>query len=468
MAKALFATLVILVIFIVNSFALNQPKKFYCPPCNCAKDGILFDRPGSCPEVGCGMSLLPVEGNFQKQKVNLWTTFQRSYWMLRTYDILILPAIIQGLILSLILVFRRNVNRMPACFLAALLIALSLQNIKFYYILDVLINYISNSGGNPERNIQALSFPFSGILLIGPSLYFYVRSLTESNFKFTFRDTVHFIPGFLFILLRSLIFFPVIRTDAAPTHGALINLFTLLTSIENILAITLSFYYIFISIRLTQKHELWVYQNFSNTSRKSLLWLRNLIVGLSIVWVVWLPGVITNLFTADLILTYLSSFPFQIITSVIVFWIGYVGFVQGEIFSMELSFEKRRGSEKPDPKKENSFSSDIKEQIIKAMESDKLFLIPELTLAMLSSHLNISTKNISAVLNSDLSRNFHDFINEYRVAEVKKRLRSPENDHLTLLAIAQDSGFNSKSSFNRVFMKLVKMSPKEYKEGTGQ
>jgi AraC-like DNA-binding protein len=82
---------------------------------------------------------------------------------------------------------------------------------------------------------------------------------------------------------------------------------------------------------------------------------------------------------------------------------------------------------------------------------------------MLGHQLNISPKNISITLNNELNKSFHDFINEYRVEEAKKRLRDQQYDRLTILAIAMDSGFNSKSSFNRIFMKTTGMSPKEYK-----
>jgi AraC-like DNA-binding protein len=105
---------------------------------------------------------------------------------------------------------------------------------------------------------------------------------------------------------------------------------------------------------------------------------------------------------------------------------------------------------------------------LKAMEIDKLYLVPDLTLSMLANQLTISAKSISQMLNHELNKNFHDFINEYRVEEVKKRLVDPDYRHFTILAIALDSGFNSKSSFNRVFMKITGMSPKEFKEKNGE
>jgi AraC-like DNA-binding protein len=264
------------------------------------------------------------------------------------------------------------------------------------------------------------------------------------------------------ILVNSFMIFDVGITT--PVHATLMRLFSTASSIEHLVAISFFFYYLFLSVRLMRGHEHWVYQHFSTTSRKSLNWLKNLVISLSLVWMVWLFAVIINLFTGDFILTYFSSYPFQIATCIIVFWIGYVGFIQGELFSIELSWERKIDQLKIIPKRNTEGSNETKEVLLKAMEVEKLYLTPDLTLAMLAHQLNLSPKNISQILNHELKKNFHDFINAYRVEEVKKRLLSSEYDHLTLLALALDSGFNSKSSFNRIFMKATGMSPKEYKQ----
>jgi AraC-like DNA-binding protein len=308
----------------------------------------------------------------------------------------------------------------------------------------------------------------SGILFIGPALYFYVQSLTSPDFRFKPPHLMHFTPGVFFMLIYSLVFFDVVSPGNQAAHSSLVSFLAAVSSVENLLAITLSFYYIFLSIRLMQKHERWIYQHFSATSTKSLNWLKNLIISLSLVWIVWLFAVVINFFTGDFILTYLSSYPFQIATAIIIFWVGYVGFIHGEVFSMEISLERRMESMRSVSKKAPETNHETRTALIRAMENDRLFMIPDLTLAMLGQHLNISPKNISQILNHELNKNFHDFINEYRVEEVKRRLLNPEFDHLTILAIALDSGFNSKSSFNRIFIKATGMAPKEFKGNRSQ
>ena len=70
---------------------------------------------------------------------------------------------------------------------------------------------------------------------------------------------------------------------------------------------------------------------------------------------------------------------------------------------------------------------------------------------------------MAQVVNEQLSQNFLDFVNRYRVDEAKRRLLDPSLKHLSILAIAEDVGFNSKSSFNAVFKKNTNLTPSEYR-----
>ena len=96
------------------------------------------------------------------------------------------------------------------------------------------------------------------------------------------------------------------------------------------------------------------------------------------------------------------------------------------------------------------------------MEGEKLFLDPELNVGKLAKHLQINQKMLSAVLNQHLGKGFNEFVNEYRVAEVKKKLLSKENQHLTILGLALKAGFNSQATFQRVFKELTSLTPKEF------
>lgn len=104
-----------------------------------------------------------------------------------------------------------------------------------------------------------------------------------------------------------------------------------------------------------------------------------------------------------------------------------------------------------------------KSDLINSMEKDKLYLNGKLSIQDVSDKLNIPKQYISEVLNEHMHTNFQDFINEYRVEEFIKRLKNDQNNQFTLLGIATEVGFNSKSSFNAIFKKIKGLTPTQFK-----
>lgn len=103
------------------------------------------------------------------------------------------------------------------------------------------------------------------------------------------------------------------------------------------------------------------------------------------------------------------------------------------------------------------------DRILDHMEQEKPYLDSELTLGKLAEDLRLMPYHLSEVLNETLGKNFYDFINIYRVEMVKNYIADPKKSHLTLLAIAFDAGFNSKTAFNRAFKKATGLSPSKYR-----
>ncbi len=97
------------------------------------------------------------------------------------------------------------------------------------------------------------------------------------------------------------------------------------------------------------------------------------------------------------------------------------------------------------------------------MQDEELFKDPALTLDRLAETVQASTHHVSQCLNQIRGDNFYAYVNRFRAEEAGRRLQDPANDHLTVLAIAEESGFNSKASFNRAFRSTMGMSPSEYK-----
>jgi AraC-like DNA-binding protein len=97
------------------------------------------------------------------------------------------------------------------------------------------------------------------------------------------------------------------------------------------------------------------------------------------------------------------------------------------------------------------------------MQSEKPFLDNELNLLKLAAHMQITIHTLSYVINEGYGENFAQYVNRYRVEEAKKLLDDPQVAHLSILGIAFDAGFNSKTVFNTTFKKITGLSPSEYK-----
>ena len=158
------------------------------------------------------------------------------------------------------------------------------------------------------------------------------------------------------------------------------------------------------------------------------------------------------------------NFLLQLDYLIFVFLLGYYGFKQtavfNDLYSSNNQDEKRKPYERSalTPIQAESYHGNL----IRLMEEEKPYLNGELTAQDLATKLGISTNYLSQILNQNQQQNFFDFINSYRVAEVKSKVASTDFQNYTLLAIALESGFNSKTSFNTVFKKNTGMTPSQF------
>jgi AraC-like DNA-binding protein len=113
------------------------------------------------------------------------------------------------------------------------------------------------------------------------------------------------------------------------------------------------------------------------------------------------------------------------------------------------------------PLKIKEINTDILNRIIAVVEEEKLFLNEELTIADVAGKIGYSTKTISHTINNGLNKSFSLFINEYRVNLFKEKRSSGQFSHLSIMGLAYDCGFNSKSTFNRIYKEITGSSPKE-------
>ncbi|MFZ6014152.1 MAG: helix-turn-helix domain-containing protein [Bacteroidota bacterium] len=157
----------------------------------------------------------------------------------------------------------------------------------------------------------------------------------------------------------------------------------------------------------------------------------------------------------------------QIANVIFIFILGYYGFRQTTIFSnLDLKFDAAAPPGRSNGYERSGLSQQqaglLHSQLLILMKEKKPYLNGELNAGELSEQLGISVNYLSQILNQQQQQNFFDFINSYRVNEVKEKMKDPQYRNFTLLAIALESGFNSKTSFNTIFKKFTQQTPSEY------
>ncbi|NBW35111.1 MAG: helix-turn-helix domain-containing protein [Cytophagia bacterium] len=309
-----------------------------------------------------------------------------------------------------------------------------------------------------------VSYPFP--LLHGPFLYFYTASLTNQHPYLKKHFIWHFTPT-LFIYLILLPFFLRPHAERLEVFANEGRGYELVFIIQRILVLASGVSYTLLSLWLLRKHIVNMQNRFSQTEKINLLWLRYLIYGVGVVWFAVFFG---------------NDFVIFSLVALFVFLLGYFGIKQVGIFTQihigdaeilphpvmtstpgdslvpEEAIKTKYLKSTLSPEKQ----SDIHRKLTWAMEEQKLFLNPELTIGQLAEALAVHSSHLSQVINSMESKSFYDFINALRINEFKKMAARPGNQKYTLLALAFECGFNSKTAFYRNFKHVTGQSPTHY------
>ena len=350
-------------------------------------------------------------------------------------------------------------------FISVLLLTLNRGNKTANRLLGILMFLfsISISGFVFTRTNSYKDFPFviglpsTVIFLFGPLFYFYVKELISHQFTFQKKDILHFIPFLALIVYK----FPFYLKSPAEKLASIKSMGTL---DENLIILILQiihlFIYLFFVKKLLNEYEKEIKSTMSSIERINLRWISGgmnsfiVIFGLMIIFIVLsISG--TNLYSI-----YIAVIP--LLVSIVILSIGYFGLTQPIIIPPELENPKSKKYEKSSLTNENS--EKYLNKLLNVMESEKPFLNNDLTLQKLSDMLSISPHHLSQIINEKTNQNFFDFVNSYRIEEAKRLLLDKRGELLTILAIAEEVGFNSKSAFNIAFKKYTLLTPTQFKK----
>jgi AraC-like DNA-binding protein len=360
-----------------------------------------------------------------------------------------------------------------------------------YYMVLITFYFFVNAGFlTVPLGIDNLCHVFIVPLFIAlnPFYYLYVKSLTSEGFRFSSRMWLHFVPAVV-MLIFSIIgvagnFIPNLRPEAIAAGAKSYSDFLFFaTGVPTVLFAIAIYYVQFIAYTILMvvmlvRHKQKLAHFFSYTENISLNWL-------------WIFIAIYMLFSSfDAIVYFTSIFKtskeiYFLIMILFINFLGYFGIKQTDIYLVKLrnasndftgndtnlpkvqELEVEVASAIIDEKYSGSSLTDeqknlLLNQLIELMNSSTIYNDSNLTISDVASKLKTNYKYISQVINEKLSKNFYNFVNEYRVEAAMKMMKNHEFDNLSLEGIAGMVGFRSRSAFNNAFKKVTGFPPSHY------
>lgn len=321
--------------------------------------------------------------------------------------------------------------------------------------------------------------PFQQLLFLGPLIYLYTQSLLNKSFRFTRKEWLHFIPGFLYLVYSLVIFVYdqlilgeyYFYLDEKDKDLAIWYQITGLVSMVTYFLLSLRYYYIYKKL---------AFEVLSFAEEVQFKWIKRFLIAFLLMQ---LARIVFLFIYPDW-----GSFPkkwwYYFIFSLLFYYIsitGYANTLQAFIpfrlswFDKKPTFlfpttdspanKKRPKTEKPPAEGKANDELDIrpwKVKIAQLIEEEEIYRNPQLSLTDLAQKLGTNPRVASKVINQGFEMNFNDLINFHRVEAVKEQLAQQKDKEFTLLGIALDCGFNSKTTFNRAFKKHTSLSPNHY------
>ncbi len=325
---------------------------------------------------------------------------------------------------------------------------------------------------NNIKSLFATTFVFADTIgfLLGPLLFIYIKSIFQKKEAISLNFLWHFLPAFCYLILVSI---PFLISELQDEY--LFSYLQFIDKNEYLLQIQALYLcaYVLLSLTTLQKFRNLTKENYSNLAKKEVWWIQYLLYGVLFIILINISIEVYSFATND-------RLPFDntlttIVLVLLILYLGFFGILQSPVlvpeYLLERFYNKKEygGIDQQQPTHHLAGANDeeialLKEQLMQLLETKKPYLDEHLSLKTLAEMIPTTDRKLSALLNHYYGINFYDFVNAYRVREVQKKMTQRENDKYTVLALAFDAGFNSKSSFNRIFKKETGLSPSAYKK----
>lgn len=334
----------------------------------------------------------------------------------------------------------------------------------------LLLQTIFEYNGFYSRH-HALLEVFTPLLFLwGTTYYLYIRTLIGNSSKLSRTDLLHGLPA----LLCFFSYCPLYWSTESEKLSYLRRLMNdQPTAYDWAMGLSLLHFILYLacSFRFVTAHQKRVSNYFSgDLNKRNLSWLLILNFALLCIWLLW-----ANFHLNEIFPSYVPALPLlkdltPVLLIIILFSLGYYAVNQNAIFPPEIIQDPLNNTAEIPHEPDRTGAGIAAEKralvqkLVEIMTDEKHYRNPDLTLPELANHLNISTNILSDAINNGIGENFYDFVNRYRVEECKTLLVNSSYEHYTTLGIGFEAGFNSKSTFHKVFKDLTGKSPAQYRK----
>lgn len=362
----------------------------------------------------------------------------------------VLMASLHGLLLALILFLNRGLRSLSNRYLALAILAASV-------VLSLDIVYFFDLEERLPLVFQYLPLYWRAAVPVG--IFYFILYMINPEHKLTSLEK----SGFIFIALEittELFYIPV---NAFASNDISIEYWEdVLVMIEQLIGLVASFFFFWLSIKKVEEYQRYLYNNYSTTRDKSLSWLRPFLWMNFVVTILWLISYIQQ------IIGFYEAAEVMFIWSTIglgllLYIIGYSLILKYNWFHT-VPIKNKPQEDVASQSKLSSKTDAYYEGLMELMNDEKLYADVELTLQSLSERLGISAGYLSKIINQKEGKSFFEFVNEFRIFEVKKKLVDKDYEHYSILGVALESGFKSKTTFNSVFKKFTGQTPSAYQK----
>ena len=334
--------------------------------------------------------------------------------------------------------------------------------------LSLLGHYLEVTGRAADFPVF-LGFSTCFPMLMGPAAYVYTLAVTRSDKALKPILLLHALPYMVFTTIVFLSLFVYSSGSIEADRLAIEDPDTPVFMALGLFRIFLGPVYLAFCLLILREHSRRIADEFSYTRNIDLGWLKKVVLSMLTIWVTVVAVNILGNFNDWIPMEQGDNLIYLAVTAV-VFFGGFHGIKQQIIFSSPAETPVLESTPDVENKEARYHKSSltagqsrvILDRLTGFMDEEKPYLDGKVSLSQLADQLDVSSNHLSQVINENLDRNFHDFINGYRVDLVKQRLAESTGARPNILAIAYDAGFSSKSSFNEVFKKTTQLTPSQY------